>query len=118
MPGKQGYPRSERLTRKSEFERVYREGEKGVNHVFVCYVLRQAGQGRKIGYAVSRKVGSAVVRNRIKRYIREFYRTSRERLAEDLAVVVVARVAAAKMTHAQCDDAIDRIFRQGGVFSG
>lgn len=118
MPGTQGFPRSERLTRKSEYERTYREGEKGVNHAFVCYVVRQAGQGRKIGYAVSRKVGSAVVRNRIKRYIREFYRTRRASLVADVTLVLVARVTAAKLTHAQCDEAMSRLFQQGGVFSG
>ena len=115
MPGKQGYPRSERLTRKVEFEQIYREGEKGVNHAFVCYVVRQTEQGRKIGYAVSRKVGPAVVRNRIKRYIREFYRLHRAQVPQNIQVVLVARVASANLTHGQCDDAIKRIFQQGGI---
>ncbi len=46
--------------------------------------------------AVSRKVGNAVVRNRVKRAIREWFRTSRDELAQNVDIVVIARPGAAK----------------------
>ncbi|MCP5043855.1 MAG: ribonuclease P protein component [bacterium] len=50
----------------------------------------------RLGMAVSRKVGNAVVRNRVKRAIREWFRTSRDELAQNVDIVVIARPGAAK----------------------
>jgi ribonuclease P protein component len=113
VPGRFEYPRRERLTRTREYESVYRKGAKRVGREFVCYVARQAGQGRKIGLAVSRKVGKAVVRNRIKRYLRQIYRTHRAEISEDIQVVFVARPAATELGYYECERAICRLLKDG-----
>ncbi len=113
MPGPQGFPRRERLTRKSEFKTVFERGRKRVGRAFICYVVRREGQGRKLGLAVSRKVGSSVVRNRVKRYLREIYRTQRAQLPEDMYVVIVARPEAATLSYHECRDAIWRLLNAG-----
>ncbi len=117
MPGLYEFPRREHLTRRVEYLAACREGNKWVGRAFVCFIARREGQGRKFGFAVSRKVGKAVVRNRVKRYLREVYRTHRPRLADDIHVVVIARPEAAKLDYHQCSDAIRRLFRDGGVLS-
>ena len=91
---------------------MYREGEKRVGETFVCYMARRAGQGRKMGLAVSRKVGRAVVRNRVKRRIREIYRTHRGKLGEDVHVVIVARQASAGLNYHQSEDALRQLFQR------
>jgi ribonuclease P protein component len=58
-----------------------------------------AGTGR-VGVTVSRKVGGAVVRNLVKRWIRECYRRRRTEFPEHVDMVVVARPAAATAGHA------------------
>ena len=113
MPGRQKYPRAERLTRKTDFERTYAEGRKRVGRDFICHVVRREGQGRKFGYAVSRKVGGAVRRNRVKRYLREAYRRHRNEFGADVHMVVVARPSAAQLTYQQCEAAIQRLLREG-----
>ena len=118
MPGRCIYPRSERLTRRGEYLSVYRDGVKRVGRTFICYVARREGQGRKFGCAVSRKVGNAVVRNRVKRYLREIYRAHREALPEDAHVVLVARPAAARATYHDCHTAVIELLRRGQVFHG
>jgi len=115
VSGKVGFPRQERLRVRSEYLRMYAEGAKLVGPSFICFVERREGQGRKFGCAVSQKVGKAVVRNRVKRYLREIYRTHRPMLAEDAHVVIVARHRAARMGFHECRDAVLRLFRQGGV---
>ena len=117
MPGQETFPRSERLIRRKEFLEIYDRGEKQVGRGFICYVVRQEGQGRKFGVAVSRKVGGAVTRNRVKRFIREAYRTSRKHLIENIQMVVVARPGSASMSFDECREAIGQLFRRGEVLS-
>jgi len=118
VPGQNKFPRRERLTKQSEYLDVYRSGEKQVGRAFICYAVRRHGQGRKLGIAVSRKIGKAVVRNRLKRYVREVFRTHRSCLADDAHVVFVARPAAAALDYAACEDAIQALLRKGGLLSG
>ncbi len=116
MPGQYAFPREERLTRRADYLRAYRRGEKRVGRAFVVYGLRQPGQGRKFGFAVSRKTGNAVTRNRIKRYLREFYRTHRTQLPDDLVLVIVARPAAAALRFSECREALRRLLTEGGFW--
>jgi ribonuclease P protein component len=118
VPGLHTYPRRERLTRTRDYETVYRCGKKRVGREFVCYVARQEGQGRKIGLAVSRKVGKAVVRNRIKRYLRQVYRTHRAEIPDDTQVVFVARPTSARLSYHDCERAVCRLLKEGGALSG
>lgn len=89
-----------------------------VDRYFVCYLATREEQGNKIGLAVSRKVGKAVTRNRVKRYLREFYRTHRAAMKTPCELVVVARPAAASMSYAECNRAMTRLLQQGGVLDG
>jgi ribonuclease P protein component len=115
MPGQVGFPRSERLRTRSEYAYMYKHGRKLVDKAFICYVVRNTGQGRKFGLTVSRKVGGAVTRNRVKRYIREAYRANRQRMDESCSVVIIARPSAATLSCQECASAIGALFDKGGV---
>jgi len=114
-PGAHAFPREERLTRRAEFLRIYKEGKKYVGRTYVLYVLDSPGQGRKVGFTVSRKVGKAVTRNRVKRVMREVYRQCRPQLVTDVQFVLVARPAAAKLSYQEAWAAIHLLLRQGGL---
>ena len=118
MPGPNAFPRSERITERSNFQAVFREGTRHAGREYICYVVRWEGRGRKIGFAVSRKVGGAVVRNRVKRHLREFYRTHRSELVYDAHIVVVAKPAAAQRSFEECSHAMRKLLDRGGAFRG
>jgi ribonuclease P protein component len=81
-----------RLTRSADFERVYRQGRSHGNRYLVVYAFPRAGEGEaRLGVSVSRKVGGAVDRNRVKRLLREAFSECAESLPEGHDVVVVAR---------------------------
>lgn len=65
--------------------------------------------------AVSRRVGGAVVRNRVKRYLREIYRRERTALADGIHLVLVARASAASLNFQQCGKEIQRMLRAEGL---
>jgi ribonuclease P protein component len=84
-----------RLSRSAEFERVYRQGRSVGNRFLVLYAFPRTGEaaaeGPRLGLSVSRKVGGAVDRNKVKRLLREAFAGEAERVPTDHDVVVVAR---------------------------
>ena len=93
-PSGSGRPRRRRLARSAEFERVYRHGRSKANRFLVLYAFpREEGDadGARLGLSVSRRVGGAVDRTRVKRVLREAFWQEAERLPEGADYVVVAR---------------------------
>jgi len=83
-----------RLSRSGEFDRVYRDGSSHATRYLVLYSFpRKEEETRdiRLGVSVSRKVGGAVDRNRVKRTLREAFWTLSERLPEQHDFVLVAR---------------------------
>jgi ribonuclease P protein component len=83
-----------KITRSEEYQRCYKKGSRYSTNHFIIYVFKRAPdhQGPRLGITVTKKVGKAVVRNRIKRLIREAFRlslTNGEK--EDIDIVVMAK---------------------------
>jgi ribonuclease P protein component len=107
-------PREARLRRRSEFSRIQRRGARVHTGAFTIIVETSDGARPRIGCAISRKVGNAVVRNRVRRLLKEIFRRCAGELpAIDLVFVAKpeAAVIAERGFHAMADELLPAIGR-------
>jgi ribonuclease P protein component len=91
----QRLPKSRRIRKRAEFVSMQRAGGRSAGSCFVVITVPARGSTSRIGITASRKVGGAVVRNRIKRLVREFFRRHRQQISPPSDVLVIARAGAA-----------------------
>ena len=86
-----------------DFRRIYRRGRSAVAGGVVVYCLKNRQGMSRLGVTVSTKLGHAVVRNRVRRRLRELYRLHRAEMLSGYDVIVVARVRAVEMPYAKLE---------------
>jgi ribonuclease P protein component len=79
------------LKENRQFRRLYAKGKSAVSPYLVLYYRKNGRQQNLLGITVSGKMGNAVVRNKLRRRLREIYRTNEERFLPGFSMVVVAR---------------------------
>jgi ribonuclease P protein component len=94
--------RRSRLSRSQDFDRVYRSGRSVANRYLVLYYFRrpQAAEcpaAARVGFSVSKRLGSAVERNRLKRVLREAFRLNEHRIKGEFDFVLIARAPLAEL---------------------
>ena len=99
--GREGFPRRARLTRRSEFLSLSRGGKKVYTPHFIVISRANAREVHRLGITVSAKIGGAVVRNRIKRYLREYFRRHQNSLSAHRDLLIITRKGAADLSHDQ-----------------
>ena len=102
------FPKSARLRKRPEFLRLSRTGQKihSPNFVIICE-NNERGETR-LGITVSGKVGNAVVRNQIKRFVREFFRRRRHELSQGLDILVIAKKTATDVSLTQVENELEK----------
>jgi ribonuclease P protein component len=103
-----GLSKDERLLRRGEYRRASARGARRISPHFIVYLAHNQLGRRRLGITASRKVGTAVVRNRIKRLIREYFRMSKDRLPPSRDYVIIAKRALGAMTLGQVSRELDR----------
>ena len=89
------FPKTARLFRASEFQRMKAEGTSFHGKFIVLSVLKDNPEPEvRVGFITSRRVGGAVVRNRVRRRLREIVRTARPQIRAGTWVTLIARQAA------------------------
>ncbi len=105
------FPKQVRILRPADFRRVYAEGSKVSSPYFAAFCLRRAEtEGPKIGFTAPRALGKAVVRNRIKRRMREVVRRQLFRLEPQWEIVFNPRRSVLEAPVEDLAREIERLF--------
>ena len=110
------FSKARRLTRAPEYERVKRDGlvRRGKLLMLSAAVVENCGRSR-VGFITSRRVGSAVVRNRVRRRLREIVRRHQHDLRQDFWIVLVAKRDAASASYRALEDEWLRLARRASI---
>jgi ribonuclease P protein component len=106
------FPASVRLRRSGDFQRLRRHGRRVETANFILFFQPSPLADARLGLTVSRKVGNSVVRNRVKRRVREFFRTRRPCFVSVFDLSVVARSGAAILAQIHLEEELTAALRR------
>ena len=119
MPkGPLSFSKAKRLNSTAEFTRVREEGRVFRGPLLTIGVVDDAETAAfRVGFITSRKIGGAVVRNRVRRRLREIVRRHQRELTNGIAIVVIARPAAARSSYGALEDEWLRLAKRASILA-
>ncbi len=104
------FPKSHRLRRRHEFLHLGRRGARAQNAFVIAVHLEKTAAPSRLGITVTRKVGNACVRNRLKRFTREYFRLNGRRLHRPYDINIIFKKRAARIGSREAFKALEDIF--------
>jgi len=105
-----GYPKQDRLLKGGDYLSLGRGGAKYHRQHFLCIYKKGPGDRSRLGLTISKRVGPAVTRNRLKRTCREFFRLNKHLLGDAWDINLIAKKSAATATREQVRTCLHEIF--------
>ncbi|MBM7662212.1 ribonuclease P protein component [Bacillus mesophilus] len=105
-----------RIKKNEDFQAVFKKGISTANRQFVIYVLDDPGnQTFRIGLSVSKKIGNAVTRNRIKRLIRQVMFEFKDYIKSGKELVIIARKPTADMDYHEVKASLEHVCKRAKI---
>jgi len=102
----------QKLKKNYEFKKVYNEGRYYVEKYVVMYIVMNNSASNRVGFSVSKKVGNSVVRNRVKRLMKEIYRQYAMNMKLGYDLVFTARVGSGSVDYSNIEKNIKSIIKK------
>jgi len=104
-----------KLCKNEQFQAVYRRGKSFANRLLVMYVLPNNCDIRRVGVAAGKKLGNAVMRNRVKRLLREAYRLHQHEFVNGIDLILVGRRPLVQANLTQTVEALLSVAAKAGI---
>lgn len=106
-----------RIKKNKEFQSIFKKGKSFANRELVIYYRLNPLQGHfRIGISVGKKIGNAVTRNRIKRYIRESFNHFKNEIDSNVDIIIIARKATMNMDFHQIKGSLQHLLFKEKLF--
>lgn len=105
-------PKKVRLLKRAQFLTLSKQGKRVHTDSFIAIVLNGTAQNNRIGITISKKVGNAVERNRIKRITREYFRHNKENISGPTDLNIIARKGLTTLSNRQIIEKLDKLFKK------
>lgn len=104
-----------RLKKNYEFKYVYNKGKVYPNNLLVLYIVGNRSDFNRMGVSVSKKVGKSVVRNKVRRRIKECYRLNCDKIKSGYNIIFIARVNAKEASYKEIEKSMMSLFRRSRI---
>lgn len=110
-----------RIKNNREFQEIFRTGKSFANRELVIYYRKKPKQKHfRVGISVGKKLGNAVTRNRIKRYIRESFNhlnNKNKKIKEEYDIIVIARNQAVNLPFHRMCSSLEHVLRKANLLT-
>ena len=103
------------LKRNKEFRRVYRKGKSAGSRILVLIYTPAEVPEKRIGFAVGKKIGNAVIRNKVKRRLREAVTPLLPEIAPGCRLIFIARSPITEVTFKEIESTVRRLVQKAGL---
>ncbi|RUS48783.1 ribonuclease P protein component [Cohnella sp. AR92] len=108
-----------RLRNREDFNRIYRQGQSFANSQFVVYWRKwPQNEQFRLGISASSKLGGAVVRNRLRRMIKEIVRLNASKINSGLDLILIVRKPALNLPYPEMEKSLLHVLRKAGLTKG
>ena|SRR5699024_5008535 len=106
-----------RIKKNKEFQEIFRVGKSFANRELVIYYRRKTDQKHiRVGISVGKKLGNAVTRNQIKRYIRECFIHLDDKIKREYDIIIIARKQAVDLSYHRLCKSLQHLLKKENLF--
>jgi ribonuclease P protein component len=104
------FRKKERVTQPQDFRRVMKLGGRKSSRDFILFIDKSENTFHRLGIVVKKEVGSAAFRNRVKRYIREFFRLHKHQIKGSYDIILMVKKGCSLNRYEEAEEELRRLF--------
>ena len=104
-----------RLRKNIEFKNIYKHGRNYWNRNFILYIRKNKLKETRVGFTISKKIGNAVTRNKIRRRMKDAYRLNFDNLKEGYDLIFIPKKHIVDIPYKELENSMIHIMKISGV---
>ena len=104
------FTKRERIAKPQDFRRVMKLGRRMTSRNFVVFIQKNENTIHRLGIVVKKEIGQATFRNRMKRYIREFFRLHKHQIKGSYDIILLIRKGCSFNRYQEAEEELRRLF--------